>query len=233
MLVQVVNLLLAAQSHVAGQGDDFHTRCHDKEGHVETHLVVAGSGRTVGDGIGSDFVGIAGDGQCLEDALRADGDGVGAVTQHVAVDHVFQTLFVVFAGDVQCHVFHGAQLVGVLFVGFQLLGTESAGVGAGSIYFVSFFLGQIHHSERSVQPAAECDNYFFLLCFHNYCIKNEELRMKNGFVALLSLFFIAVFALFVVSLSNESCVLNLKMHHSSFFILYLCQILSSSCSAGL
>ena len=168
VLVQVVDFLLAAQGHVAGQGDDFHTRRHDEEGHVEANLVVAGACRAVGNGIGAYLVGVAGDGQCLEDTLRADGDGVGAVAQHVAIDHILQALVVVFVRHVEGDILHGAQLVGVLFVGFQLLGAESARVGTGGIYFIPFLLGQIHHCERSIQSAAESDHYFFLLCFHNY-----------------------------------------------------------------
>ncbi|CCY55282.1 unknown [Bacteroides eggerthii CAG:109] len=44
MFVQVVYLFLTAQCHVACQGDDFHTRSHDEESHVETYLVVACTG---------------------------------------------------------------------------------------------------------------------------------------------------------------------------------------------
>ena len=46
---------------------------------------------------------------------------------------------------VERHVFRGTELVGVFLVGLELLCTETAGIGAGGIYFIAFFLGQIHH----------------------------------------------------------------------------------------
>ncbi len=79
VVVQVVHLLLARQLLVARQGDDLHARCHDEEGHVKAYLVVAGTGAAVGYGVGAYLAGIAGDGQSLEDALAADGDGVAVV----------------------------------------------------------------------------------------------------------------------------------------------------------
>ena len=59
VLVQVVNLFLTAQCHVACQRNDFHARSHDEESHVEATLVVTRTRRTMSDGIGADFVGIA------------------------------------------------------------------------------------------------------------------------------------------------------------------------------
>lgn len=72
MFVQVINFFLAAQCHVAGQCDDFYVGGQHEEGHIETYLVVACSGGAVCDGVRTDFVGIACDGQCLEDAFGAD-----------------------------------------------------------------------------------------------------------------------------------------------------------------
>ena len=46
---------------------------------------------------------------------------------------------------VERHVFRGTELVGVFLVGLELLCTETAGIGASGIYFIAFFLGQIHH----------------------------------------------------------------------------------------
>ena len=43
MLVEVVYLVLAGQSHVACECYDFHARSTDKECHVKAYLVVAGS----------------------------------------------------------------------------------------------------------------------------------------------------------------------------------------------
>ena len=68
--VQIVHLILTGQCHVPGKGDDFDSRRHDKEGHIETHLVIARTGRAVRYGIGTDFLGVFGDCHCLEYALR-------------------------------------------------------------------------------------------------------------------------------------------------------------------
>ena len=95
VLVQVVNLFLTAQCHVACQRNDFHARSHDEESHVEANLVVTRTRRTMSDGIGADFVGIACNGQCLEDTFGTYGYRISAVTQYIAEYHVFQTLFVI------------------------------------------------------------------------------------------------------------------------------------------
>ena len=84
--------------------------------------------------------------------------------RYVAEDHVLQALLVILVRHVESDIFRGPQLVGVLLVGLELFGAESARVGAGRMYFISFLLGQIHHGERGVQPAAECDYNF--LFFH-------------------------------------------------------------------
>ena len=90
MLIEEVDLLLTRELLVACQGDNLHAGSHHEEGHVETDLVVAGTGRTVRNGIGTNLIGIAGDGDSLEDTLAGNGDGVTVVTQHVTENHVFQ-----------------------------------------------------------------------------------------------------------------------------------------------
>ena len=72
MFIQIVNLFLTSQLLVAGQGDDLYSRGHDKEGHVETDLVVASSCGAMGDSVGTDFFCIAGDGYSLENTLTAN-----------------------------------------------------------------------------------------------------------------------------------------------------------------
>ena len=64
-------------------------------------------------------------------------------------------------GNIKRDILHGAQLVSVLFVGLQLLGTESASVGACCVYLIAF-LGQFHHGVAGVQTTREC-YYNFLL----------------------------------------------------------------------
>ena len=90
MLVQIVNLFLSAQRMVTGQSDNLHTGSHHQEGHIETNLVVAGTRTSMCNGISTDLLGIAGDGDGLEDALRTDGNGITVVAQHITENHVFQ-----------------------------------------------------------------------------------------------------------------------------------------------
>ena len=90
MLVQIVNLFLATQCMVTGQSDNLHTGSHHQEGHIETNLVVAGTRTSMSNGISTDLLGIAGDGDGLENTLRTDGNGVTVVAQHITENHVFQ-----------------------------------------------------------------------------------------------------------------------------------------------
>ena len=152
VLVQIVDLFLACELLVARESDDFHSRSHDEEGHVEAYLVVARSRRAVGYGIGTNLVGISCYGDGLEDALRAYADGVAVVAQHVAEYHVAQRLFVVFVGDVERYVLFSAQLVGVFFVCLELFGAEASGICTRGIHLVSFFC-QAHHGVGCVEAA--------------------------------------------------------------------------------
>ena len=157
MGVEVIDLFLPGESLVAGEGDDLHVGAHHLEGHVETHLVVAGPGGAVGDGVGPDLFRVAGDGDGLEDALRRDGDGIGAAPEDVAVHHVFQALFVIFVLDVQVHEFPGAQFEGVLFVLLELRGGEAAGVGRDGVDFMAL-VREIHDGIGGVQTSAVSDD---------------------------------------------------------------------------
>ena len=69
--VEVVNLLLTGKGLIASERDNLNAGSHHEEGHVETNLVVTSTGRAVSDGISANLLGIACDGQCLEDTLRA------------------------------------------------------------------------------------------------------------------------------------------------------------------
>ena len=161
---QVVDLVFAREGHVARRGDDLDLRSENLERQVEAHLVVARTGRAVGHGVGSDPLGVFDDGNGLEDALGAHRDGVGAVAQHVAEDHVADALLVVLLLDVERGVLHGAELQGPLLDPLQLGFRETARVGNGRIDVISLLLGEVFHTERGVQPAAERQNHFFL--FH-------------------------------------------------------------------
>ena len=108
VLLQVVDLFLAAQGHIAGQRDNLHVRSQYQESHIETDLVVTGSGRTMGDSVGANLVCVAGDRQGLEDTLGAYGDRIRTITQHVSENHVLQALLVILFRNVDRHVFRGA-----------------------------------------------------------------------------------------------------------------------------
>ena len=133
VLVQEVNLLLTCQFLIAGEGDDLHARRQYEESHIETDLVITSTCASVGDGVGTNLFSIAGDGDGLENAFAGYGDGVTVVAQHIAENHVFQRLGIILLCHIEGYILYGPQFISVLFVGLQLFGAESAGIGTGSI----------------------------------------------------------------------------------------------------
>ena len=164
MLVQEIHLFLAGKSLVTGQSNDFNARSHHQKSHVKANLVVPRTRTSMGDGICANLLGVARNGYRLKYAFRGNGDGITVVAQHISEYHVFQTLLVIFMGDIERHISLCAQLVGILLVLFQLLFRETARIGTGCIHIVTFFLCQIHNRIGGVQATAICHNYF--LC-HN------------------------------------------------------------------
>ena len=147
VLIKVINLKLAGQSHIPCQGDDLYSRSHHKESHVKTDLIVAGASRTVGDGVSANRFRVAGDGHSLEYPLGRDRDRICTVPQHIAEDHITETLVVIFLGHIKGDIFLRTQFVGMLLIVFQLLSAESAGVRTRGVNLIALFLGQIHHRE--------------------------------------------------------------------------------------
>ena len=182
--VEIVHLLLSGEVAIARQSDDFHARAHHEERHVEADLVVAGTRRAVGYGRSPYFASVPGDGECLENALARHRNRVAIVAQNVAEDHILQRLLVVFLRHVQGDILLCAQLVGVLFVGLELLRAESSRVGTGSIDFVTFLLRQIHHRVAGVKSATEGDNNFL-----HIVLKNESLYSEFVISLFCDLFF--------------------------------------------
>ena len=112
----------------------------------------------MGNGCGANLLGIASNGQSLEDAFRADRNGVAIIAKDITEDHVLQGLLVVFLRHVEGDVLLCTELVGILFVCLELFCTEAARIGTGSIYFVTFLLCQVHHGVAGIKPATEGDN---------------------------------------------------------------------------
>ena len=130
----------------------------------------------MGYGISTYLVGIARNDQSLENTLRAYGDGIAVVAQHIAKDHILERLLIILLGNIKGHIPDGTKLIGVLLVGLKLLGAETAGVGTRSINLISFLLSQIHHSVAGVKTARKGDDDF--LFFHiSYCVLYSLLLM--------------------------------------------------------
>ncbi len=108
------------------------------------------------------LLGIARNSHTLENALGRNRNGVGAVAKHIAVDHISKTLGIILLCHVQSHILYRAQLVGVLFIGFQLFGAETAGIGASGIDLVTLLTCKVHNSVRGIETSAECYNNFLL-----------------------------------------------------------------------
>ena len=153
--IEVIDFVLARQSHIPRQGYDFHIRRHYHKGHIEAHLVVAGACRAVRYRIRAYLLRVACDGHCLEYAFRRHRNRICSVAEHVAIYHIFNGLFVIFLRYVEGHVFLRAEFVGVLLVLFELLGGEAARIGAGRIYLISLFVRKVADGEGGVQTAAE------------------------------------------------------------------------------
>ena len=168
--IEVIHLFLAAEVAVTGEGYDFHIRTHHEEGHIEAYLIVAGTSGTVRNGVCANAVGITGNGYALENPFRRNGNGIATVAEHIAVNHILETLFVVLFGNVESNVLLCTKPVGIFFIGLELLGAESAGVCTRGINLVTLFLCKIHHRVGGIKPAAERDNNFFLLIhFAEFC----------------------------------------------------------------
>ncbi len=136
MLLQIVNLILSGKGEVAGRGDYFNLRRKNLESKIETHLVVAGSCRTVGNGICTDFLGIFYCRDCLEDTLGTYGYRISAVAEHVARNHIFYTLVVVILSDVESGMRGGSETFRLFGYHLQLLFRETAGVGDCRVHLI-------------------------------------------------------------------------------------------------
>ena len=113
-------------------------------------------------GIGPDLLGVLDDGDGLEDALGTHRDGIGSVSEDIPEDHVADALLVVLLFDVECGVLDGPELHGTLLDAFEFGFGEASGIGDGRVDIVTLLLGEVLHTERGVQPAAERQHDFFL-----------------------------------------------------------------------
>ena len=104
------------------------------------------------DGIGTYLLGIACDGDGLEDALRAHRDGVTVVAQHITEDHILQRLLIILLCHVKGDISLCSELIGILLIFLELFLTESSCVGTSGIHVVTLFL-QFHHCVRGVESS--------------------------------------------------------------------------------
>ena len=118
MFFQVVDFVITAQCHIAGKCNDFYSRSHNQESHIETDLVVSCTSRTVSYCMCVDFVGVTSNGKCLEDTFRTYRNRISTVTQYVTEYHILQALSIVFLSNVECNIFNSSQFVSVFFVLF-------------------------------------------------------------------------------------------------------------------
>ncbi len=169
VVAQVFDFILAGEGHVAGRSDYLYLGGENLEGEVETHLVVAGAGRAVGNGVCAYFLGIVDNSHGLEYALGRHADRVCAVAEHVSGYHVLYGAVVVFPGDVEGGVGGGAESKGAFLYAGEFFGSEAAGVGYGRVNFVTEVFGEVFGGKRCVEAAAECEYYFFLIV-HN-CVR--------------------------------------------------------------
>ena len=164
MLIEVINLLLTAQCLVTSHGYYLLTRRKDLECHIETNLVVTGSGTSVSNGIGSNLIGIAGNGDSLEDTLRRNGDWIAVITEDIAKDHELQRLLIVLLSNIKGDILLSAELICILLILLQLLWAEATGVCRCCINFPAI-LAELHHCVTCIKTATVGDNNFLCHSF--------------------------------------------------------------------
>ena len=156
MLLEIVDFILAGEGHVACRGDNLDFGRKNLESEVEAHLVVTGAGAAVSHIFRADALGIVDDGDSLENTLRADRDRVSAIAEHIAHNHIFDTLVVVFVCDVERGMSLCPESKCTLLDALQLIGAEATGVGNGGINLITAILAKIFHAKRCVETTAEC-----------------------------------------------------------------------------
>ena len=165
---QVADLLFAAEAFLADQRDHFNLRCDDVEHHIETHLVVTGARTAVAKVIGSDLLGIFGNGRRLRHTLGADRNRISGIFQHIAEDHVFDCRIVIVLRHIERYVALHAQIVGAFLDFREFLGRKAAGVGQCGMNLEAHLLGQIYCAVGRVEPTAKCQYNFFLFHFRYF-----------------------------------------------------------------
>ena len=155
-LLQVVNLVLASEHHIACWGDNLNLGCHNLECKVETNLVVTRTSRTVCYAICTHLLGILDDSHRLEDTLRRYRDRVGTITQYISKDHILDAACIVLLGDVECCVLLRSKTICTLLNRCQLLVGETARIGDCCVDLIAQLLGQVLYAERGVQTSTEC-----------------------------------------------------------------------------
>ena len=161
MRTQVGDLLLAAETLLADQGDHLDLGRHDVENHVETHLVVTGPRTAVAEIVGADAPCIRGNGRGLRNAFGADRNGIGPVFEHIAENHVLDGMVVVVLRHIERHVTLDAQPLGPSLDPLQLLGRKTARIRQRSMDFEAHLLGQIDSAVRRIEASAKGQNHFF------------------------------------------------------------------------
>lgn len=104
----------------------------------------------MGYGVGVDALGILDDGNSLESALGADGDGVGVVAEDVAVDHEADTFIVVFLLYIEGLMGFRTKGERPFFDGFAFLGSEPAGVCQSCMNLIAKVNGKIFYGKGGV-----------------------------------------------------------------------------------
>src|SRR5688500_10556693 len=117
---------------------------------------------------------MVGDMQCLAEPFCAYTKRIGIILQHISENEVLQDAVVIVAYRVDgCMRFH-TQPVCMIGNARKFFIGESAGIYNNAVYFVSHFSRKIFYAKRSIQSAAESQNYFFSM--HMRLIFNYRLK---------------------------------------------------------
>ncbi len=169
MLLEVIDLVLTCECHVARGGNYLNFRSEDLECKVEAHLIIAGACRSVCHGVGADFLGVIYNRKCLEYAFGADADRICAVAEHVTGYHEAYAAVVIVVSDVEGGMRCRAETVCLVGDYSELFFAETSGIGYGCMYFISEVFGQIFYCKRCVQSSAEREQYLFFVLHFSLC----------------------------------------------------------------
>ncbi len=149
-------LLLTAEMTIAYEGYNLYLGSYGTEYHIETHLIVTRAGRAVTKVIGPYLLGITSYARRLRDTFCAHGQGVSTVLEHVAVDHIADSIVIECLRQIEFFEALDTECQRPFLNGGDLLFAETAGVAYNGVHLEIHLLTEPYGAIRRIEAAAEC-----------------------------------------------------------------------------